>query len=177
MKGPGIDYSNGKSNIDHATGIHYGVINQHEVLQAWADSSEANYGQPENTECDLCGTEFSLEEEDQERGWGVTVLCPKCCNEFEVDLPDCAEPLGYYFDSEEYIAECGDDGDIFVMKSPYFTYCVFCSPCAPGAGYLMTPADDGIKAYCFGHDWFDDQKAPYKVYSVKTGEEVQPWKD
>jgi len=27
--------------------------------------------------------------------------------------------------------------------------------------------------YCFGHDWFEDGKAPYPVYSVETGELVE----
>ena len=31
---------------------------------------------------------------------------------------------------------------------------------------------NGIKAYCFGHDWFDYGKAPYKVFDVKTNKEV-----
>lgn len=79
------------------------------------------------------------------------------------------EPLSFFVDDGEYKAECGDDGDIFITKSPYYTYCAFCSPCAPGAGYLMDIRDreTGIKAYCFGHDWFDEGKAPYTVFSVK----------
>jgi hypothetical protein len=39
----GIDYGMGLTNIDHATGIRYGVISQHSVLQAWCDSAEAIY--------------------------------------------------------------------------------------------------------------------------------------
>jgi hypothetical protein len=84
-----------------------------------------------------------------------------------------AEPLSYTLDDGEYKAICGDDGDIFIIKSPFYTLCRFCSPCAPGAGYLMNPDDDGIKAYCFGRDWFDDEQAPYKVFSVETGKEVK----
>jgi hypothetical protein len=34
--------------------------------------------------------------------------------------------------------------------------------------------DHGVpKAYCLGHDWFDDGRAPYPVYSVETGEWMQ----
>src|SRR3989304_1630509 len=37
-------YGNGTTNVDVKTGIiHYGVINQKEVLQVWADSSEPIY--------------------------------------------------------------------------------------------------------------------------------------
>lgn len=31
---------------------------------------------------------------------------------------------------------------------------------------------NGVMTYCFNHDWFDSGKAPYPVYSVKTGELV-----
>ena len=128
----GIDYGMGMTNRDHENGIHYGVISQHEVLQAWADSSEPYYGD-------------------------------------EKEIDEDAEPLSFSFEGDGYLAECGDDGDIFITKSPFYTLCAFCSPCAPGAGYLMDSRKDGVKAYCFGHDWFEDGKAPYPVYDVKTG--------
>ncbi len=66
-------------------------------------------------------------------------------------------------------------GDLWVLESPYFTYAQFCSPCAPGACYLLnaleTP-DENNRAYCLWSDWFDDGKAPYVVYSVATGQIV-----
>ena len=78
--------------------------------------------------------------------------------------------VSFTLDDGEYVAECDSYGDIFITKSPYFTTCRYCSPCAPGAGYLMNYDPDGIRAYCFGPDWFDNNVAPYKVYSVATGE-------
>lgn len=48
------------------------------------------------------------------------------------------------------------------------------APCAPGAGYLSNPCPDGPKTYCFGHDWFENDVAPYPVYRVDTGELVPP---
>ena len=51
----GIDYGkNLNVNIDK-NGIHYGVINQNEVLQAWADSSTPFYGK---STCQECGNEL-----------------------------------------------------------------------------------------------------------------------
>ena len=126
-----IDYSNGTANFDKDNNIHYGVINQLEVLQAWADSSE-----------------------------------PYCPEEEEENF----DASTFTYAEDGYIAEAGEDGDIFILKSPYFTYCGFCSPCAPGAGYLLDPGE--VKSYCFGPDWFDSEVAPYKVYSVETGKEV-----
>ena len=156
MENKGIDYGVGNANIDKETGIRYGVINQHECLQSWADSSEPVYG---DMECSECGAVLKIDDDE----------CPECevslLNEF-----DCVEPLGFVLDDGEYRAECGEDGDIFITKSPYYTLCQFCSPCAPGAGYVMNTVNDGVKAYCFGHDFFDDGKAPYPVYSVKTNE-------
>ena len=52
MAQPGIDYGCGMVNVDHATGIRYGVISQGSVLQAWADSAEPDYGE---ASCPKCG--------------------------------------------------------------------------------------------------------------------------
>jgi len=85
--------------------------------------------------------------------------------------------------------------DVFVSKSPYFTYAQHCSPCCPGALNLDNPfeglavpqgnhasfAEDfkwnaeaaGFPAcYCLGHDFFDGEKAPYEVFCVATGKRV-----
>lgn len=147
---PGIDYAIGTSaNRDTKTGIRYGVINQNELLQAWADASEPVYPEPDH--------ELTEEEEEE-------------FNEF-------CEAVGFEYDGEGIKAQCGEDGDIFIVASPYFTYAQFCSPCAPGACYLTNYLEEPLesnRAYCFGHDWFEDGKAPYPVYSVETGKLVEP---
>lgn len=186
----GIDYGMGRVNIDNDTGIRYGVISQHEVTQSWADSSEPDYGKPH---CPKCGNEATAgESRNEQRENGVTCWtehpehtedwecdgcgdyrCDDCEYLFDGDRAFRDEPLGFTLDDGEYLAEqSGDDGDIFILKSPYYTRCQFCSPCAPGAGYLMNPCEDGPKAYCFGPDWFEDGKCPYDVYSVETGEKI-----
>ena len=140
----GIDYGMGNTNIDEYTGIRYGVIPIMEVLQAWCDSSEPYYP------CNSC----SVEEESDD--------CPIDC-----------EPSSFYIDDNEYVAESTDEIDIFITKSPYYTRCQFCSPCAPGAGYVMNECEDGVETYCFGHEWFEEGKAPYKVYRVSDGELIE----
>lgn len=167
----GRDYSLGQSNVDKETGIHYGVINQSEVLQAWADSSEARYIRA----CPYCGMELpSNDLEELEQNDDNEFLCPSCeaiLTELDFDLE---EPIGFTLDDGEYQAEQNfDNTDIFIIRSPYYTYCQYCSPCAPGAGYIMN-SDKGIKAYCLGHDWFDDRKAPYPVYRVSDDSLVEP---
>ena len=132
----GIDYGMGSTNIDKSNNIRFGVIHQHKVLQAWCDGSEPDYP------CENC------EVPEDER-----------------DMCDC-EAVSFILDDGEYIAESDSYGDIFITKSPYYTRAQFCSPCAPGACYITNTYDDGEKAYCFGHDWFEDGKAPYPVYRV-----------
>jgi len=141
MSDKGHDYGMGITNINPETGIRFGVIPQNDVLQAWCDGSEPDYGDIPDDE----------------------------------ELPDFCEPIGFVLDADGYRATCGDDGDIFILKSPYFTYAQFCSPCAPGACHLRNPldeADENNRCYCFGHDWFEDGKAPYPVYRVDTREQV-----
>jgi len=122
-----IDYGMDLTNVDHETGIHYGVIPANDVLQAWSDSSEPEY------DCDEC------------------------------------ESRGFAFVEDGYGAyQSRDDSDIFVTKSPFYTFATFCSPCAPGAGHLRNPLapDEGVKTYCFGDDWFEDESCPYTIYNV-----------
>ena len=165
----GIDYGRGMTNIDHTTGIRYGVISQNEVLQAWADSSEPFYTYC----CPHCGTELNKGSEAKR--------CPKCYKKINADRDfDFQEPDCFIYEDDGYACQSDSYGDIFVMKSPYFSYAQFCSPCAPGGGYmkneLETP-DPNNRTYCFGHDWFEEGKAPYNVYSVETGELVEPTKE
>ncbi len=167
----GIDYGMGTTNIDKENSIRYGVIPQNEVLQVWCDSSEAYYGEPEEGICTYCDKTTSIPKDCK---WGDTIKCEHCDEEFEIELPDCCDPISHFIDDDEYKAECGDSGDIFITKSPYYTKCNFCSPCAPGAGYLMNANDDGVKTYCFSHDFFDAQQAPYPVYRVSDNSLVNP---
>lgn len=148
----GIDYSLGMANVDKKTGIHYGVINQYEIGDWWFDESESEYGMPI---CPECGYEFKKSKSPK--------VCPNCGfkpNDESEFIRE--EPIGYYYKKDGYIiTQSGDDTDLFVIKSPYFTYCQFCSPCAPGAGYITNPINPefgGIKAYCLGHDCFESQE-------------------
>lgn len=177
----GIDYGMGTTNIDHDTGIRFGVIPQNDVLQAWADSSEPHYGPPTCPKCgnearhteDLTGKHPDVDEYDCARGACGDFACDDCAYLFDGEDAFGDEPISYVLDGDGYLAECGSDGDIFIIRSPYFTHAQFCSPCAPGAGYLANPYDDGPKTYCFAADWFDDDSpCPYPVYRVDTGELV-----
>jgi hypothetical protein len=159
----GIDYGFGRTNVD-TNGVRYGVINQSEVGQAWYDESEPEYGEI------LCGECFAEVAEDQ-------TDCPECGADL-INQFDFIEPINFYFIDNGYrIFQSQDDTDLFIEKSPFFTYAQFCSPCAPGAVYLINPIDEkdnNNKGYCLGHDWFEDGIAPYPVYSIETGKLVKP---
>lgn len=169
----GIDYGMGQTNIDLETGIRYGVIPVHEVSQTWSDESEAYYP----FVCPHCGNDLPGDDlEDLPVNYHDHYFCPSCGRVIRDGDFDMQEPTSFYYEKNGYSAEqSADNFDIFIVKSPYFTYSPFCSPCAPGAGYLMHPRtpETGVKAYCFSHDWFEGGKAPYDVYSVETGELVK----
>lgn len=82
------------------------------------------------------------------------------------------EPIGWKIEDKEYeIYDCLDS-DVMIVKSPYYTFARYCSPCVPGAGNLNSADPEGVKTYCLGHDWFEGGKAPYPVYRVDTNELV-----
>lgn len=65
--------------------------------------------------------------------------------------------------------------DLFIIKSKFYSYAQFCSPCVPGAGNLdspMGPETGAPRCYCLGHDWFEHDKAPYRVWRVEDHVEL-----
>lgn len=173
----GIDYSGfSGANRNKETGIRFGVIPHHHVGQAWYDESEPDYGNPEEFQCPDCGELSRIEPKEPAVEWGDSVECPHCGEKNECELPDMAEPLAFKVQTEtEVLRQSGDNADIFILKSPFYTYAQFCSPCAPGACYLLNWLESPVennKCYCLGHDWFESGRAPYPVYSVETGKLV-----
>lgn len=173
----GIDYGMGLANVDNETGIRFGVIPWTDLGPDFdLDTFETDWGDPT---CPHCGSEVidhdSVAHAGYETSRGYDNVCTKC--ELALSSDECFndDPAGYDFTEEGYVARMGcGDNDIFITKSPYFTHAQFCSPCAPGAGHLGNPCPDGPKTYCFGHDWFENDVAPYPVYRVDTGELVTP---
>jgi hypothetical protein len=189
----GIDYGMGKSNIDPDNGIRYGVINQNAVLEMWSESSEGDYGP---ATCPECGNDaIPIDDEsvpdlddNPPEGWednGRDYACLDCQISFNGDKAYGEEPLGFYLDDGEIKAESDSYGDIFIVKSPYYTHAQFCSPCAPGACHLENPVDDnGPRCYCFPPDWFqvydnenctgeyagEKTSCPYAVFRVSDNE-------
>ena len=161
----GIDYGMGLTNIDHDTGIRYGVIHSGELGQAWYDSTEGNYGNPC---CPECRNAIHTEHVNGQ------IFCVSCQKTFDNEECFPESPIAWTFEDEEYsMVQGGDDCDVFVIRSPFYTLCSLCSPCAPGAGYLMSQNPDGIRAYCPGREWFEEHgRAPIRIWSVESRLEV-----
>lgn len=156
-----------KVNRDEKTGIRYGVIPSAEVGQSWFDDSEPICHSNGFAYCQGCGTEIGELDETE-----VGVLCPDCGKKWEENQRE--ETSDFKYEGEGIRAFQFDGPDIFIELSPYYALCRFCSPCAPGAGYLLDSDDSGIKAYCFPHDWFEKGTAPYRVFRVEDDEEILP---
>lgn len=143
----GIDYGLGRSNIDRETGIRFGVIPLH-ALHEWAhESFEDDYGPPH---CPKCGNEAvdpdQAPDDDHEEGFEPyrkrgccgDYYCLGCKIYFDGEDAFGDEPVASTLDDGEHQAELHSDGDIFILRSPYYTRAQFCSPCAPGACYLTS---------------------------------------
>jgi len=161
----GIDYSMGSANLDKENGIHYGVISQHSIMGEAMDSFEYDY----LISCPHCGEDKEDKLKEMRNG---KYKCLSCKKAIEPDNLTSDEPAGFHYENEGYqIIDCLDT-DLMILKSPYYTFAQFCSPCVPGAGNLDTPIKDGVKTYALGHDWFENEKAPYPLYDVKTEKEI-----
>ena len=185
----GIDYGLGKSNIDTESGIRYGVISVNSPLSEWFwESVKSVY----TAGCPSCGHELE-DDWDEEKGQESARDAFDSDEEFETACdatsdplcPHCGEPIsdgdqfgdepdGNVIEDQRYNAFVDDSNDVWITLSPFYTRAQFCSPCAPGAGHLDNPCEDGPKTYCFGHDWFEGDKAPYPVFDVATDQPVAP---
>lgn len=164
----GIDYGNGMTNIDHETGIRYGVIHSNHLMP---EAVEDIYQSGD----DLGYLAWKSELAERLKSAAADVLADYGIEPDEIDGDELAEsfdieymndePSHYRYESDGYILELMRDGDIFVIKSPYVTRRGFCSPCAPGACHLESEGD--VLCYCLGEDWFDEfNPCPYQVLPV-----------
>lgn len=178
----GIDYSLGQSNVDKETGIHYGMIAQNslnpDALEDVFRARDLGYEQAEKELKDKLRSALEDYYPDYKSASDkASRLDYAVDNAFDAldGWADNLESSGpYYYESEETL-QTTDNGELWVFKSPYYTYAQFCSPCVPGAGNLDTPCepDSGApKTYCLGADWFEDGKAPYRIWRVSDNSEV-----
>jgi len=169
-------------NYDEKTGISYGVISPHAINP---DALNDLYNEGTDPHYENAKEEFlqDLKEFCTSHYIPYDNVVDNMENEFNdsIDM-SCGDGQCDYSDKDYILHISGDNFGIFVIKSPYYTYCRKCSPCAPGAGDLNTPLniddieilDNYDRAYCLDKSYFDDeyQKIPYRVFRVDNDEEV-----
>lgn len=157
----GVDYGLGRTNIDLATGIRYGVIPVGTLGDEAIEEFETRY----TPRCPECGGEVSDAPDTD---------AFVCATHGEQEHDTCFgdEPDAITYERDGYAMSLDSQNDVFIVASPYYTRAAFCSPCAPGACYLTSPCDDGERAYCPGPEWFDGP-APYPIFKVSDGSEVK----
>jgi len=180
-----IDYAglNSSVNRDEKTGIRYGVISMHSINPEALNDIYAN-GRDLNWENYIAEAKARLRSalsdyfsDTKYSGCTDSPLDAAAESAFDVVSDGISEQYEgdgsnvLYVEGNLSVQSCLDS-DFMIDNSPFFTFAQFCSPCVPGACNLDSPIDnsrnsvDSIKCFCLGHDWFDDGKAPYPVYSV-----------
>ena len=178
-------------NYDEKTGIAYGVISPNALNQDVLNDISQE------------GTDPNYEETKKSLIQDISTLCDNYgINIDNIDIDNFIQEMADHYESscdgtfdysdKEYtLHNSADNFGLYVIRSPYYTYCQKCSPCAPGAGDLNSPVDmDGAggrsepspyqlfsnqcgdKSYCLDSSFFDDGKAPYRVFRVEDDQEV-----
>lgn len=202
---PGINYAGPSqtTNMDAETGIRYGIISQNELGEfateaIYRNGRDLGFEQAQqnikNSLRSALSDYFSDTKWSDKKTSDLDDAVENAFEAIEQDFNDsCSQDVSgpMYLEQDGYAVKTDDHNDLWVLKSPYFTYAQFCSPCAPGACHLGNPLDvehgpfkatsellakecPANRCYCLGHDWFDNGKAPYRFWSVETGEEIMP---
>lgn len=171
----GIDYSSGLANKDIQTGIRYGVIYANR-LPAWfwdtvqSEGIDLDYEDAVSAMKDEVKSALQLALSDYALTADYEELAQTVVDSVEMQHETTGDCVRYRYESKDkdLIFETTSDGSIFVIKSPYYTCCAYCSPCAPGAGYLGS--EGNVKTYCLPTDWFNDgdgNTAPYVAHRLR----------
>jgi len=146
-------------NVNQASGIHYGVLPLKIVKQRWDELCEPLW----EFDCPFCGEHLGNTFDDK---------CPVCKAKLnDEDFPQ-TDPSSFIYGEENYFIEQEMGQKVLcVLTSDYFTIADPCIGHSENAGDL-TKEGKMFKAFCLGHEWFDDG-APYKVFRVKNNEEVK----
>lgn len=176
----GIDYSGPGSTVnrDAETGIRYGMISCHSVnpdaLEDVYQGDDLGFEAAKKQVIDELANaiksaleDYGTIDDDGAEGCATEIVES---DDFQWADTDESGPYGYV-DSDGTSVQTTSNNELWVFKSPYYTWAQFCSPCVPGAGNLNGPmmyAGDGVKTYCLGLDWFNkDSPCPYPIYKVE----------
>lgn len=168
----GIDYSRGLANRDNETGIAYGVIHS-SILPSWfwetveSEAIDTDYEDAVSAIKDEVKGALKAALSDYSVTADYEALAQTVLDSIEIEYESMGDFTRYRYDKNGLIFETTSDGSIFVIKSPYYALCSYCSPCAPGAGCLES--EGTVKTYCLPTDWFNSSKyntAPYAAHKV-----------
>lgn len=185
-------------NFDEKTGIRYGVISPHNISSCSLDEiyQKGTDPQYESGKEELARDIKNILDRYHFSAGQIDEVLSPVIDIFNESYESDGSGIMDYSDKEYDLHVSGDNFGIFVMRSPYYTYCRDCSPCAPGAGDLNSPVDkedyeasliagsphcyiSGM-ALCLGHEWFDQdndqysRKIPYRVFRISDDTEVLP---
>jgi hypothetical protein len=174
------------ANFNEELGIRYGVISPHSI-SSWSLDTIYNEGTDPYYEMGKDQLLQDLKEFCESHNINYDHLnTDTFIDVYNDSYESDGSGIMDYSDKEYDLHVSGGNFGIFVMKSPYYTYCRGCSPCAPGAGNLdssFDPDDHEItegyhRALCLGPEWFDKEeseyskKIPYRVFRVDNDQEV-----
>ena len=132
---------------------------------------ELDHGDTES-HCPECGGKVEWAEFEQYHTHQCEdLVCLHCRITFDSEVAYPDEPVAQTLEEGDCSAIQCLDTDWMVTMSPFITRAQFCSPCVPGAGNLESPCESGPVTLCFGHNFFEGEKAPYPVCLL------QPWLD
>ena len=212
------------ANRDVATGIRYGVVSQNSInpdvmSDIWSEARDLSYEAAVEEMKKNLESAFANDSDEDRRSdfWAVVKnnFGMRNIEELVDDLMDAQEASELWDVVSDRFGDTYEDNgdrswlwekdgyelsnclvsDVFVSKSPYFTYAPFCSPCVPGAGNLdsarkiereyqedvatpgdglVVPVEDrGVKTFCLDKSFFDDEVCPYPYWDVATGNKIQ----
>lgn len=95
--------------------------------------------------------------------------CPQCQLIFGNDSAYPEDPIAWTYERQGFLLELDSQNDVWIFKAPYVTYAQYCSPCAPGACYLLVPCREGQGGLCYALDdsfFSKENSCPYPLYSL-----------
>lgn len=165
----GIDYGLGGTNIDKETGIRFSIIPQNylndDALDSIYNGRDLGYESAEQEiKNKIRGAIEDYFSDWKDTNGGKSRLDQAVEDAFDVldgwaEGLECSGP--YRYEKDGYILRTTDYNELWVLKSPYFTYAQFCSPCAPGACHLEHP--------------LEAEEFEVTEEDVKTGNNISPY--
>jgi hypothetical protein len=159
------------TNMNTETGIHFGVIPKNDLWNCAEEffdyAEDVSYNDLLQEIMDAVNSLNDIVDEKT-----IQEMIELAQNDMNENYNnDCAQ---LHYEQNGYILEANnDDCDLFIIKSPYWTWAPQCSQCTPGAGYLPDADEDAsLRTYCLGPEWFENEQAPYKCHNVDPSDTI-----